>query len=500
VPALYRIPFQSFSGWGGKGNFDDPSLPHGIGQPFAWDFGYLNPYDINNAVGGKIYAARAGTVIDLRWWVMISTPVPGLGAGNYVVIRHADNTVLAYDHLDFNTIAVSLGQYVEQGTFLGIVGNTGNSTGVHLHLEALSRYLPGTVGTEGDETPGNSLLIHFEDGKHEEPWRPIAIDFFVTNPLLYRQDGWHLCYRCASLFFSYQGANGVCPKGGAHVSTGNIYTLSDDIDAPGQPNWKYCKKCRALFWGANFGSRCPASPGIQHDGSGSGDYRIINNVPSDPGQHGWRFCFKCKSMWYGWWATTSVCPYDNTTQHSASGSDDYSLHVSCEDTQRNWRRCSKCFGLFFQPTGGGVCPQDGGAHADLVNLNYTLCVNVSPVNAGHPLAPKQRSVPPFPTGWQADWRYCYKCGLLFFGPNQSISRCPAPGNGRHSGSLSGKYYLFIAASPVANIGGLGEQGWRWCNKCQGLWFPSLAISDCPADGVHTAAGSGNYVLMKDSFA
>jgi hypothetical protein len=76
--SAYRLPFDnSHGGWSmGHGNFDDPvGSNHGVGQPFAWDFGYSNAQDTDGTKWGRIYAARAGTVIDVRDGV---TKVPRL--------------------------------------------------------------------------------------------------------------------------------------------------------------------------------------------------------------------------------------------------------------------------------------------------------------------------------------------------------------------------------------------------------------------------------------
>ena len=53
--------------------------------------------------------------------------------GLYVIVRHADGYTSLYSHL--SSIAVSEGQEVRQGQLLGRSGNTGNSTGAHLHFE-----------------------------------------------------------------------------------------------------------------------------------------------------------------------------------------------------------------------------------------------------------------------------------------------------------------------------------------------------------------------------
>lgn len=80
--------------------------------------------------GGSIYgkpivAARAGTVIDAGW--------NSGGYGNYVMINHGDGFITIYGHM--SSVAASNGQSVSAGQVIGYVGNTGRSTGPHLHFE-----------------------------------------------------------------------------------------------------------------------------------------------------------------------------------------------------------------------------------------------------------------------------------------------------------------------------------------------------------------------------
>lgn len=56
-----------------------------------------------------------------------------LSYGNCVKIQHDNGYCTLYAHLE--TVNVSLGQTVEQGQFIGRMGNTGNSYGAHLHIE-----------------------------------------------------------------------------------------------------------------------------------------------------------------------------------------------------------------------------------------------------------------------------------------------------------------------------------------------------------------------------
>lgn len=86
-----------------------------------------NGVDFGASVGTPVYAAADGVVI-----VSKSGGWNG-GYGNYVVVSHANGTQTLYAHL--NTVSVSQGAQVAKGAAIGTVGNTGKSTGPHLHLE-----------------------------------------------------------------------------------------------------------------------------------------------------------------------------------------------------------------------------------------------------------------------------------------------------------------------------------------------------------------------------
>ncbi len=59
----------------------------------------------------------------------------GGGFGNYVKIKHSDGTYTIYAHLAKDSITVKSGEVVEQGQVIGKMGNSGSSTGTHLHFE-----------------------------------------------------------------------------------------------------------------------------------------------------------------------------------------------------------------------------------------------------------------------------------------------------------------------------------------------------------------------------
>ena len=82
-----------------------------------------------HASAPPIVASEAGVVIEARW---ISGP--GGGFGRTVIVNHYEiGLTTLYAHLD--SINVSAGQVVNKGQQLGIMGTTGNSTGIHLHFE-----------------------------------------------------------------------------------------------------------------------------------------------------------------------------------------------------------------------------------------------------------------------------------------------------------------------------------------------------------------------------
>lgn len=84
--------------------------------------------DLAAPIGVRVRAISRGTVI----FAGVQN-----GYGNKVEIRHWDGTISYYAHM--STINVGLGQQVDAGEKVGEVGNTGRSTGPHLHLQVLPR-------------------------------------------------------------------------------------------------------------------------------------------------------------------------------------------------------------------------------------------------------------------------------------------------------------------------------------------------------------------------
>lgn len=87
--------------------------------------------DMACPTGTPIYACRSGRVLKASFSSLY---------GNYVVIEHVDGYQTLYAHMS-KSIAKK-GDRVSQGTKIGLVGNTGYSTGPHLHLTVYKNYKP----------------------------------------------------------------------------------------------------------------------------------------------------------------------------------------------------------------------------------------------------------------------------------------------------------------------------------------------------------------------
>lgn len=86
-----------------------------------------NAVDLAAPTGTPIMTSADGQVIIVR-----PSGYNG-GYGLYVVIEHPNNTQTVYGHM--SKVNATVGQRVDQGEVIGAVGNTGHSTGPHLHFE-----------------------------------------------------------------------------------------------------------------------------------------------------------------------------------------------------------------------------------------------------------------------------------------------------------------------------------------------------------------------------
>lgn len=140
-----------------------PGKSHKVTQAFGGSFSHKgsNKYAIDWKMpeGTTVYAARGGVVVKTK-------DDSNVGGGslaydrfnNYVLIRHSDGTLGHYCHLKQDGVKVVPGQVVHAGDPIALSGNTGFSSGPHLHFAVFKAI---------DGKHRESLPIKFEDANGE---------------------------------------------------------------------------------------------------------------------------------------------------------------------------------------------------------------------------------------------------------------------------------------------------------------------------------------------
>jgi len=123
IGSPYVIPFPPGTNFK-TGLTNCSSSYHGAQFPDRYAF------DFDVPEGTNFYAARAGQVVFVR----NDQSSQGGGSGNWLVIRHQDNTYGIYLHSPENGISVIEGRLINKGDLLGITGRSGLAGYPHLHF------------------------------------------------------------------------------------------------------------------------------------------------------------------------------------------------------------------------------------------------------------------------------------------------------------------------------------------------------------------------------
>lgn len=140
-----------------------PRIHPVTGNVYSFHYGI----DLGIPADVKAPAAADGTVTFAGW---------AGGYGNYIVVEMADGTSFAYGHL--NDIWVNVGDKVKKGDIVGLVGNTGVSTGPHMHIEHIvngERVDPYDFYIKAGWTLDGA--VPYEMGQKKGSFRDKVIDF-----------------------------------------------------------------------------------------------------------------------------------------------------------------------------------------------------------------------------------------------------------------------------------------------------------------------------------
>jgi len=138
LESAYRLPYALASSWRVSQAYPS-TLTHA-------DQSSVHAIDFVMPIGTGIYAARAGVVIEIadKYYSAGLDLNTDLARANIVRVLHDDGTMSLYAHLNWNSIRVRPGQMIERGEYLADSGNTGFSSGPHLHF-VVQRNVGGAI-------------------------------------------------------------------------------------------------------------------------------------------------------------------------------------------------------------------------------------------------------------------------------------------------------------------------------------------------------------------
>jgi hypothetical protein len=147
-----------------SGNASDPNKSYGvmIGQEASQDYAGHQGIDYSVPSGTPVPSPVSGTIDRILSNVTREgNASDGAGFGNNVVVKGTDGKFYRVAHM--SSVGVKVGDVISQGQIVGLSGNTGRSTGAHVHLEAGSNNMV-TNGYKRDLENGNLLVGRGRNG------------------------------------------------------------------------------------------------------------------------------------------------------------------------------------------------------------------------------------------------------------------------------------------------------------------------------------------------
>ena len=278
------------------------------------------------------------------------------------------------------------------------------------------------------------------------------------------QANWRYCRKCQAMFYDGYPSKGTCPKGNEHVAAGLNFVLPHDVPGPGQSDWRYCDKCQALFYDGFAGTgHCV----VQGHVAAGFNFALRHDV-ADPGQDAWRYCSKCQMMFYDGYPSKGVCPQAQGGGHTAAG-----LISTCRMTLRGpdrmrgvfARSARRCFTTAILRKALARRAEDT-RRSVITSVCRTMCLSGQSISAreiGVIAATARRST------LTASRRRAF-VQRQAIGQRESIFDLPH------------------------DVIGPGQSDWRFCSKCHEMYYDGYPTKGaCPSGGSHIAAGF-NFIL------
>ncbi|MBD3345689.1 MAG: hypothetical protein GF401_11570 [Chitinivibrionales bacterium] len=299
----------------------------------------------------------------------------------------------------------------------------------------------------------------------------------ATNPSVSYQGQWRWCKNCKGLWFSGHTSGGKCPYNNSNHSFENSYQYILEFGSPGhsceipgrQCGWRFCNKCKGLFYSAYGNGVCKA--GGSHDGSSSGEYVLPLSSQSTPysTQGNWKWCNKCQGLVHvDGSGIYGLCPAGGNHDVSSSGS----YHLFNAETRNGFRYCKNCKVLWDGSFSRNACPVTG-FHSQEGSGNYLLDAGVK-TNLLY-------------TDMQPGWKMCYKCSNIIKPGTSPGECCVISGSDQHEFYSDPDYALRTSEMYRA------QGGWKQCIKCNAIVYAGGTAGPCKAGGNHTY-GSTEYYL------